>query len=300
MYTAVRLLVAWGVNILALMVADWVFSGFTIERWGPLLLRRRRLRARECVPQAAAHLHRDPADHPHVRDRVLLRQRGHPRVHRVGRARLLDRRVLDVRRRRDRDVARQRRALAAAARDRGRDGLRLRRRFATVARRGEKRMRRLVVYLLAAVVAAAAAPSTAASAPAIAYGLQDDAWIQFGPGHGRVSGSRRSQRSALRVVRVTVRWDQVEPEQGHVRLDRAGRRPRPARAGGHRARRRRCTGRRGGRTASARRTSRRPRGRLRRRSPPRSPSATRRCTSGRSGTSRTSAVGSPPPRPCST
>ena len=38
MYTAVRLLVAWGVNVLALMVADWVFSGFAIERWGPLPL----------------------------------------------------------------------------------------------------------------------------------------------------------------------------------------------------------------------------------------------------------------------
>ena len=38
MYLAVRLLVAWGVNVLALMVADWVFSGFTIERWGSLLL----------------------------------------------------------------------------------------------------------------------------------------------------------------------------------------------------------------------------------------------------------------------
>ena len=38
MYLAVRLLVAWGVNILALIVADWVFSGFTIERWGSLLL----------------------------------------------------------------------------------------------------------------------------------------------------------------------------------------------------------------------------------------------------------------------
>ena len=38
MYLAVRLLVAWGVNILALMVADWVFSGFTLARWGPLLL----------------------------------------------------------------------------------------------------------------------------------------------------------------------------------------------------------------------------------------------------------------------
>ena len=53
MYLAVRLLVAWGVNVLALMVADWVFSGFTIERWGSLLLRRRRLRARERLPEAA-------------------------------------------------------------------------------------------------------------------------------------------------------------------------------------------------------------------------------------------------------
>ncbi len=34
----VRLLISWGVNVLALMVADWAFSGFTIDRWGPLLL----------------------------------------------------------------------------------------------------------------------------------------------------------------------------------------------------------------------------------------------------------------------
>lgn len=38
MYVAVRLLVSWGVNILALIVADWVFSGITIGRWGSLLL----------------------------------------------------------------------------------------------------------------------------------------------------------------------------------------------------------------------------------------------------------------------
>ncbi len=31
-------LVQWGINVLALIVADWAFSGFTIERWGPLLL----------------------------------------------------------------------------------------------------------------------------------------------------------------------------------------------------------------------------------------------------------------------
>jgi putative membrane protein len=34
----VRILVAWGINILALLVADWLFSGFTIERWGPIIL----------------------------------------------------------------------------------------------------------------------------------------------------------------------------------------------------------------------------------------------------------------------
>jgi putative membrane protein len=38
MVMAARLLVAWGTNVLALIVADWVFSGFSIERWGPLLL----------------------------------------------------------------------------------------------------------------------------------------------------------------------------------------------------------------------------------------------------------------------
>jgi len=38
MYLTVRLLVAWGANVLALIVAEWVFSGFTIQRWGSLLL----------------------------------------------------------------------------------------------------------------------------------------------------------------------------------------------------------------------------------------------------------------------
>jgi putative membrane protein len=38
MYLTARLLVAWGANVLALIVTDWVFGGFTIERWGPLLL----------------------------------------------------------------------------------------------------------------------------------------------------------------------------------------------------------------------------------------------------------------------
>jgi len=31
-------LVEWGLNVLALIVADWAFSGFAIARWWPLLL----------------------------------------------------------------------------------------------------------------------------------------------------------------------------------------------------------------------------------------------------------------------
>jgi len=37
MYLAARLLVAWGANVVALIVADWALAGFTIERWRPLL-----------------------------------------------------------------------------------------------------------------------------------------------------------------------------------------------------------------------------------------------------------------------
>jgi putative membrane protein len=34
----VRVLVAWAINVLALLVADWLFDGFSIERWGPVIL----------------------------------------------------------------------------------------------------------------------------------------------------------------------------------------------------------------------------------------------------------------------
>jgi putative membrane protein len=34
----VAFLIRWGINTLALIVVDWMFSGVTIGRWGPLLL----------------------------------------------------------------------------------------------------------------------------------------------------------------------------------------------------------------------------------------------------------------------
>ena len=37
MFLLVRLLILWGINVLALIVIDWMFSGVTIGRWGSLL-----------------------------------------------------------------------------------------------------------------------------------------------------------------------------------------------------------------------------------------------------------------------
>ena len=34
----VALLIRWGINVLALIVVDWMFDGVTIARWWPLLL----------------------------------------------------------------------------------------------------------------------------------------------------------------------------------------------------------------------------------------------------------------------
>ena len=37
MVWGVRIVVAWAINVLALLVADWLFSGFTVDRWGPII-----------------------------------------------------------------------------------------------------------------------------------------------------------------------------------------------------------------------------------------------------------------------
>ncbi|HEY7381856.1 MAG TPA: phage holin family protein [Gaiella sp.] len=38
MRLAINALVLWGINILALIVVDWMFDSVLIDRWGPLLL----------------------------------------------------------------------------------------------------------------------------------------------------------------------------------------------------------------------------------------------------------------------
>ena len=34
----IGLLIRWGINVLALIVVDWMFDGVTLGRWGPILL----------------------------------------------------------------------------------------------------------------------------------------------------------------------------------------------------------------------------------------------------------------------
>jgi hypothetical protein len=73
-------------------------------------------------------------------------------------------------------------------------------------------MHRLCTFLAAVFVAAIAATSAFAG-PSVSYGIQDDAWLQYGPGtvEERVT---TLQRLGLDIVRVTVRWDAIEQAQG--------------------------------------------------------------------------------------
>lgn len=71
-------------------------------------------------------------------------------------------------------------------------------------------MRFTFLGLLAALALALAAPAPAA--PQIAYGLQDDAWLEHGPG---TLESRLARLDALgvKLVRFNVRWDAVAPRR---------------------------------------------------------------------------------------
>ncbi|MES1248290.1 MAG: hypothetical protein ABUS54_11535, partial [Actinomycetota bacterium] len=73
-------------------------------------------------------------------------------------------------------------------------------------------MRRAAILLV--LLAAIAAPAANASMSA-QYGVQDDAWLLYGAGtlDQRVS---TLQTLGVHVVRLTVRWDQVEKTQGRL------------------------------------------------------------------------------------
>ena len=77
-----------------------------------------------------------------------------------------------------------------------------------------------MLVLFAAGLAVSAAPAEASSG--VEFGIQDDAWLEFGPGKlsDRVA---QLDRLGLDAVRVTLRWDQVETSPGRFRWSRPDR-----------------------------------------------------------------------------
>jgi hypothetical protein len=75
------------------------------------------------------------------------------------------------------------------------------------------RIVRAVAVLLVAAGCVAASSITATAAPDVRYGIQDDAWLEFGPGKltDRVA---QLDRLGIDVVRVTLDWDTIEPAAG--------------------------------------------------------------------------------------
>jgi hypothetical protein len=67
--------------------------------------------------------------------------------------------------------------------------------------------------ILAAVIASLCTCSVAQASPFIRYGIQDDAWLSYGPG---TLSDRLDRLDALGVdvVRVTIDWREVEPRKG--------------------------------------------------------------------------------------
>jgi hypothetical protein len=79
--------------------------------------------------------------------------------------------------------------------------------------------------LLAALLGACAFgiwTGPAAAAPGVQFGIQDDAWLEFGPGKlsDRVA---KLDRLGLDVVRVTLFWHQAEPSPGRYQWRRSDR-----------------------------------------------------------------------------
>src|SRR5438105_4893415 len=73
-------------------------------------------------------------------------------------------------------------------------------------------MRRLVFACVSAVAAAALFASAAPAAPSVRFGIQDDAWLMYGPG---TLPQRLDllQQLGVDVVRFSIHWNDVAPKQ---------------------------------------------------------------------------------------
>jgi hypothetical protein len=83
-------------------------------------------------------------------------------------------------------------------------------------------MRIVVVLAAACAICLAASPAPAIAAPGVQFGIQDDAWLEHGPGtlSGRVA---TLDRLGLDVVRITLDWHRIEPRAGAYRWQRPDR-----------------------------------------------------------------------------
>jgi hypothetical protein len=75
-------------------------------------------------------------------------------------------------------------------------------------------MRRAI--LLAALLGALLVPAASSASPYVRYGIQDDAWLEYGTGDDTTVVQRAEQLKSMGVdiVRLTINWRQVEPERG--------------------------------------------------------------------------------------
>ena len=74
--------------------------------------------------------------------------------------------------------------------------------------------------LVCATIVAASLAGVATGAPGLRVGIQDDAWLQFGPGTIEERVERLDTLGA-ELVRVTLEWRSIEPARGTYEWDRA-------------------------------------------------------------------------------
>jgi hypothetical protein len=92
-------------------------------------------------------------------------------------------------------------------------------------------MRFLAALAATCALAGAGLSGAAVAAPGVQFGIQDDAWLEHGPGtlSSRVA---KLDRLGLDVVRVTLNWRQIEVRPGRYRWERSDRLLRALRARG--------------------------------------------------------------------
>ena len=81
---------------------------------------------------------------------------------------------------------------------------------------------RVALVVVCALAAAALPSEKAAAASDVRFGIQDDAWLEFGPGTLRARVAELD-RLGLDVVRVTLNWHRIELAQGQYDWRRSDR-----------------------------------------------------------------------------